>query len=87
VISKADPKFWHLYDALPLSVRAAARRAFKRFQADPGHPSLNFKPLKGDADFVSVRISLKYRAVGRRKGEVVAWFWIGSHGDFDREFS
>jgi hypothetical protein len=30
-----------------------------------------------------VRITNDYRAVGRRKGDVILWFFIGSHADYD----
>ena len=32
----------------------------------------------------SVRISLEYRALGIRAGEEIVWFWIGSHGNYDK---
>jgi len=87
VISKADPRFWRLYHSLPNQIKFAAKNAFLRFQTNPDHPSLNFKPLRGDRDFYSVRVGLKYRAVGERKGGTIRWFWIGSHSDFDKQFS
>lgn len=31
----------------------------------------------------SVRVDLEYRAVGVMDGEVIVWFWIGSHADYD----
>jgi len=31
----------------------------------------------------SVRISTDYRALGFRDGDVIVWFWIGSHADYD----
>jgi len=31
----------------------------------------------------SVRVNQQYRAMPRRKGSLVVWFWIGSHGDYD----
>jgi hypothetical protein len=32
----------------------------------------------------SVRISRGYRALGLRDGDLVTWFWIGSHTDYDK---
>ncbi len=32
----------------------------------------------------SVRISRGYRALGLRDGDLVTWFWIGSHADYDK---
>jgi hypothetical protein len=31
----------------------------------------------------SVRVGLGYRAVGTLDGDVMIWFWIGSHADYD----
>jgi hypothetical protein len=71
---------------LPADVRRAARAAYARFAADPFHTGLNFKELSGYPGVWSCRINISYRAVGRRTGDVIVWFWIGSQGDFDRQF-
>jgi hypothetical protein len=31
----------------------------------------------------SVRVIQSYRVLGRRKGGMIVWFWIGSHADYD----
>jgi hypothetical protein len=31
-----------------------------------------------------VRIGRGYRALGRRQGDTLVWFWIGTHDDYDR---
>ena len=31
-----------------------------------------------------VRIGDRYRAVGLREGDVIAWFWIGTHEQYNR---
>jgi hypothetical protein len=33
-----------------------------------------------------VRIGDHYRAIGIREGDIVAWFWIGTHEDCNRSF-
>lgn len=58
----------------------------KLFLKDPGHPSLRFKKLSGGGDFWSVRVNEQYRVVGLRSGELIEWFWIGTHNDFDKSF-
>ena len=78
--------FWDLYRALPRDVRRQARQAYQRFAADPTYPGLRFRELNGFPGVWYVRITLSYRAVGRRDGDVIVWFWIGSHADFDRDF-
>ena len=59
-------------------IQEAARRAYRLFAMDPRHPSLRFKKLAGSKSVWSVRIE--------RDGEVLVWFWIGSHNDFDKRF-
>jgi hypothetical protein len=35
----------------------------------------------------SVRISLNYRAVGVIEGDVIIWYWIGSHADYEKQLT
>jgi hypothetical protein len=87
VKNKTLGEFWERFDQLPAVARAQARKAFRRFENNPQHPSLRFKPLQGYPHVYSVRIGLHHRAVAKRVGDVLHWFWIGSHSDFDKEFS
>ena len=79
--SKATDDFWSCLDALPAEVQSRARAKYRLWQADPFHPSLHFKPIGGD--LWSVRISLEYRALARRSGELIVWFWIGTHDEYE----
>jgi hypothetical protein len=87
VINRTFPEFWRRFDRLPTEIQAQARAAFGLFQQSPHQPSLRFKPLKGHTNAWSVRIRLHYRAVALRTGDTVRWFWIGSHAEFDKDFS
>lgn len=87
MISLVKPSFWRHLNALPEAEQAAARRAYQLFMDDCGHPSLRFKKLEGEPDVWSVRISLNLRAVAKREGDTVTWFWIGPHKEFDRLFA
>lgn len=40
--------------------------------------------MKGTRDVWSVRISLGYRALGRKVGDDMYWYWIGDRRDLDR---
>jgi hypothetical protein len=51
--------------------------------ADPKHPSLQFKAV-GGGRFHSVRVGLYYRALGIPVSGGVHWFWIGTHGEYDK---
>lgn len=87
MISQPRPEFWKRYYQLPPEAREQARKAYALFLNNPFHPSLKFKPLKTEPCAWSLRVGLHYRAVGVREGDIIQWFWIGSHADFDREFS
>ena len=47
---------------------------------NPQHPSLHFKKV---GRFWSVRVGLRYRALGAEVEDGLLWFWIGSHADYD----
>jgi hypothetical protein len=72
------------FAALPEEIQAQARRAYMLFREDPKDPSLRFKKVDRVEKVYSVRIGLGYRALGVLEGSTVAWFWIGSHADYDR---
>ncbi|MGH9669449.1 MAG: hypothetical protein ACRD3A_04980 [Terriglobales bacterium] len=61
-----------------------ARRAYALWQSDPAHPSLQFKQVHTKRPVYSVRIGLGWRAVAVRREQEFAWFWIGSHADYDK---
>jgi hypothetical protein len=82
--SRTAKSFWEHYWALPPEIRQRARQAYKRWRDNPAHPSLFFKRVKESQPLYSVRIGLAYRAVGVLKADTVTWFWIGTHGEYDR---
>ena len=82
--SNTVPSFWEAYRALNEPVRRAARKAYRLWAANPFHPSLHFKCVIEDESVWSVRVTLGYRALGILDGDMVTWFWIGSHDDYDR---
>ena len=82
--SRATPRFWSSYRQLPSDVQALAQKAYRLFQQDPSHPSLQFKKVHDAEPIYSVRITLACRAVGLREGDEMMWFWIGRHADYDR---
>jgi hypothetical protein len=52
---------------------------------NPYHPSLHLKQVSHKKDVYSVRIGISYRALGLRKDDdVIVWFWIGSHAEYDK---
>ena len=77
-----DPRFRPCYDALPSDVRKLADKAFALLKHDPKHPSLRFKRIRGD--LWSARVGLHYRALALSCEDGFQWFWIGTHGEYDR---
>ncbi len=80
------PSFRRAFAVLDTRTQEAARRAYRLFLLDPGHPSLHFKKLKGQGQVRSVRVGEGYRAVGVRDGDTISWSWIGTHNEFDNLF-
>lgn len=70
-----------------MEIRNQARAAYRLFVSHPDHPSLRFKKLPPHEDIWSVRINRDYRAIGRRRGDLIVWFFIGSHADYDKVLS
>ena len=82
MIAKTNEAFWAGFENLPQGVQALAREKYALWRADPFHPSLHFKQVA--PGLWSVRIGRNYRALARRRGEMVVWFWIGPHVAYDR---
>ena len=72
------------YGAPPANVQALADKNFSLLKDNPDHPSLHFRRI---GRFFSVRIGLRYRALGVDASDGVLWFWIGSHADYDKLLS
>ncbi len=81
---RATPRFWGCYHALPVEVQRLADRCYEALRHDPHHPSLHFKKV---GRCWSVRVGLHYRAMAVEDGQDMAWFWIGSHADYDHLIS
>jgi hypothetical protein len=77
-------RFRDLYAELPKDIQLRASRAYRLFRRNPAHPGLSFKKVEASDDVYSVRVGLGYRALGRVDGDLVVWFWIGPHTEYDR---
>lgn len=73
--------FRDAFRTLPSEVRERARRAYRLWRENPDLPGLRFKRVGAD---VSIRIGRNYRALGLIEGDVVYWYWIGRHDEYDR---
>lgn len=81
------PFFWVEYRQLNNNIKQSARKAYRLWSENPFHPSLHFKCINKKEDIWSVRVTRDYRAIGVLEGELVTWFWIGSHDDYEQFFS
>jgi hypothetical protein len=79
MISKLRESFRRDFSRLPAKIQQQAREAYRNFLRNPSHPSLAFKRLNTELPLWSVRITESYRAVGVRHGEIIIWFFIGTH--------
>ena len=81
--SKAAGSFWRCFARLPVQPQELATQKYQFWLANPQHPSLRFKPFRGE--HCSVRIGDHYRAVGYwRDDETFVWIWIGIHEDYNK---
>ena len=83
--SGVNKNFWKMFDRLPQKVRDVAKETYRLFEENPYHEKLEFKSLIRNRNIWTVRVGIRYRAVGRmvKKGEIV-WFWIGSHEEYNK---
>ena len=82
--SRTTRSFWKQFDALPATVRDQAQKSSQLWRDDPSYPSLHFKRIHAREPLFSVRVSRGYRALGLLEDDTVTWFWIGSHGEYER---
>lgn len=82
--SQLLPSFIVCFNRLPETVRETARKNYRLWVLDPRHPSLHFKNVGHKLAVYSIRVGIGYRALALVESDVVTWFWIGSHADYDR---
>ena len=80
------PSFWEGYSKLDEAIRRKARKTYVVWLANPFHPSLRFKCINHAEDIWSVRITRSYRALSIMEDDLVTWFWIGNHDEYERYF-
>ena len=87
MISRTTKSFWKHFDRLPQDIQTQATRAYRLWRSNPCHPSLQFKCISDKHQAYSIRIVIHWRALAYREEaaerDIVTWFWIGSHADYD----
>jgi hypothetical protein len=81
MIPRTNADFWKYFNSLLPDFQRIAREKFQLWKLDAFHPSLNFKLLF--TNVWSVRVTSNFRPLGRRQGDCIVWFWIGSHDEYD----
>jgi len=84
VKSHTTPRFRKLLARLTPEMRRQAHAAYQRFMQDPFHTGLNFELIDAKDDLWSARVNDYYRVLGYRDRDEITWFWIGTHGEYDR---
>lgn len=82
--SRRNERFRQAFNVLPPDVKDLARDAYRRFRDDPSHPGLQFKVVNHKLRIHSARVGNHYRALGVVEGDIIVWFWIGSHAEYDQ---
>jgi hypothetical protein len=84
VNSQISENFIACFRRLPEAVQSQARKSYKLWRVSPSHPSLHFKKIHGQENMYSVRVSKGWRALGLLEDDLITWFWIGSHAEYDK---
>jgi hypothetical protein len=69
---------------LPPRIQRLARRNYKLWEENPSHPGLQFKLVGKRKPVYSIRVGIGWRALGLMTDDVIVWFWIGSHAEYER---
>ena len=82
---RATAKFWERYDELPQAIRSRSQKQFQLLEANPQHPSLQFKKVgeRNGQEIWSARVTLNYRALATKREYGYLWFWIGDHESYE----
>jgi hypothetical protein len=86
VKSRTTRTNWKLFDKLPDDVQQRAKTAFEQWRENPHAAALQFKCVSDREALNSVRVGLRWRALGYRDDAAdevtITWFWIGSHVEY-----
>jgi hypothetical protein len=86
--SELNLDFVKKFHELPERIKKTARKNYSLWKNNPSHPSLEFKEINAKEQIWSVRVGIGWRALGRLKNkDSIIWFWIGSHGEYDKLIS
>ena len=78
--SQVTEAFLSCFAALPDVVKTQARKAYRLWRQNPGHPGLQFKRVHTREPIYSARVSLGWRVLGLLEGDTI----YCSHAEYDR---
>ena len=84
--SQRTKRFKALFEKLPSDAQSQTAETYKLFKKDPRHGSLQFKCVDESENppVYSIRIGAHYRALGYLEGDMVTWYWIGTHEAYNK---
>lgn len=81
--SNTTRDFWKCFHRLPKNVKLQTVMVYRQWKVNHFYPSLNFKQIGQKVPIYSVRIGRDWRAIGLLKYDIITWFWIGSHENYN----
>ena len=82
--SETTARFWKAFYVLPEAIQFQAREAYRLFRENPQHPSLQFACKNPRIGLYAARVTLAYRVLATVEGDMITWFWIGGHDEYER---
>ncbi len=83
MISHITKDFRSNFKKLPDRIKFQARKNYLIWRKNPYHKSLQFKKIDKKNNIWSLRVGIGWRALGVKDKNVMIWFWIGSHEDYN----
>jgi hypothetical protein len=81
--SRLTEDFVACFRRLPDEIKELARKNYRLWRDNPAHPSLRFKRVNNKEPIYSIRVGIGYRAVGLLENDIITWFWIGPHAEYE----
>lgn len=72
-------RFKKAYKSLPTEVKSRVKETLRTFSANPKHPSLHTKKIKGTKDIREMRVSLDYRITFQMVRDYLVLRNVGHH--------
>jgi hypothetical protein len=76
--------FKKLFARLPAPIQKQATADYEVFKRNLSYPGRCFKRIDPEKPIYSVRIGMDYRAVRVMEKDMIRWYWIGSHEDYNK---